>query len=201
LTGTDDPHSGRADHAAAEPRARPRRTLAVIGLAVGGLALVIGLSVVAFHSSASTTANTTTNPTNFDLPALSGTGRVRLADFRGRPTVVNFFASWCTECDAELPGFRAAVDTYRGRVNFIFVNANDPGDGKAMARAHDLPSQRVARDVGPPDGSDLYRAVGGDGGMPITVFYDAHDHIITRSFGAILGNDLKVAIRQAYGIS
>ena len=46
----------------------------------------------------------------FDLPNLEDQDnpddRVRLADFEGTPTVVNFFASWCTACDEELPDFR-----------------------------------------------------------------------------------------------
>lgn len=132
---------------------------------------------------------------------MSGPGRVRLADFKGKPTVVNFFASWCTECDAELPGFRAAVDKYKGKVNFVFVNSNDAGDGKGMARKHDLLSLAAARDVGSPNGSGLYRSLGGTGGMPITAFYDANGQVVDKSFGALLGSNLDDSIHRLYGVS
>ncbi len=192
--------SGRAARAGAERRAR-RRRLTIFGSVVAGAVVVAGLLAFALSSSSSSSGSATTTVTGFDLPVLGGPGRVRLADFRGKPTVVNFFASWCPQCDAELPGFRTAVEKYRGRVNFVFVNSNDPGDGKAMARAHDLLSLPVARDVGAPDGSRLYRALGGTGGMPITAFYDADGHVVDKVFGALLGANLDDALHRIYDIT
>ena len=42
-------------------------------------------------------------PIALSLPALTGTGQVALADFWGRPTVMNVFAAWCSVCDRKLP--------------------------------------------------------------------------------------------------
>ena len=44
--------------------------------------------------------------------------RVTLADYRGGPTVVNLFASWCVECDRELPGFARVSNELREQVQF-----------------------------------------------------------------------------------
>ena len=191
----------RAEREAANRRALRRRRLAITGSIVAGALVVVGLLVFAVRASSTSTANATTSATAFDLPALNGSGRVRLADFHGKPTVVNFFASWCTQCEAELPGFRAAVDKYHGKIDFVFINSNDPGDGKAMARRHDLLSLPVARDVGAPDGSGLYRSLGGTGGMPITAFYDASGHVVDKSFGALVGRSLDDAIHRVYGVT
>jgi cytochrome c biogenesis protein CcmG/thiol:disulfide interchange protein DsbE len=42
------------------------------------------------------------------LPTLDGSGTVNLADYRGRPVIVNFWASWCVPCRQEFPLFRDA---------------------------------------------------------------------------------------------
>src|SRR4051794_30027225 len=50
----------------------------------------------------------------FDVAALRGPGRVRLADYAGRPVVLTFWASWCISCRTEFPHLNALTRTYRG---------------------------------------------------------------------------------------
>jgi cytochrome c biogenesis protein CcmG, thiol:disulfide interchange protein DsbE len=59
-----------------------------------------------------------------ELPGLRG-GRVRLADLRGRPAVVNFWASWCPPCVAEMPDFERVHRRLGGRVGFVGINQRD----------------------------------------------------------------------------
>ncbi len=49
---------------------------------------------------------------DFELRTLDGKV-VRLSDLRGRPVVVNFWASWCHPCRKEFPELRRALRTYR----------------------------------------------------------------------------------------
>ena len=50
---------------------------------------------------------------------------VKLSDFFGKPIVLNFWASWCPPCKAELPDFEEACKRYEGKVTFLMVNLTD----------------------------------------------------------------------------
>jgi len=57
----------------------------------------------------------------FELPRLGGGVPVSLASTQGTPTVVNFFASWCRDCQAELADFAALSSATGGHVAIIGV--------------------------------------------------------------------------------
>ena len=49
----------------------------------------------------------------------------RLQELRGKPVVVNQWASWCTPCRREFPFFRDQASKLRGEVAFLGVNSMD----------------------------------------------------------------------------
>ena len=176
-----------------------RRAASLVAVTAAGIAIVAVVVVLAVRSGQSSERGDV-SATAFDLPRLDGHGRVRLASFSGRPTVVNFFASWCTACNAELPDFRRAADALQGRVNFVFVNSNESGDWHPMAERNGILRFTLAKDIKGTAGNGLYRSVGGTGGMPITAFYDARGKLIDASYGALTGGLLDQELQQRYGV-
>lgn len=75
----------------------------------------------------------------FDL-ALLGGGRITLEQFKGKPVVLNFFASWCVPCKDEAPMFsQAAVEYSPKGVIFLGIAYNDKEDkAKEFASQFDL---------------------------------------------------------------
>ena len=62
---------------------------------------------------------------NLPLTRLDGT-MTSVHDVRaGKPTVINYFASWCPPCKQELPHFQKAFDEYGDQISFIFLDALD----------------------------------------------------------------------------
>ncbi|MHB1487747.1 MAG: TlpA disulfide reductase family protein [Acidimicrobiales bacterium] len=189
----------RAAARAAVTRRRQMRNVAAGVLGALFLGGVITLAVVG-HGS---TAGSDTSPGAFVLPGLGTPGKVSLASFRGRPVVVNFFASWCTVCASELPVFAQDAQALRGQVDFVEVDALETGNGLGFAQRYHLSSSvtAVARDVGGSQGNGLYQALGGNGSMPMTAFYSAQGHLLSAHIGGFDATTLASQLHQFYGIT
>ena len=71
---------------------------------------------------------------DFELTTLDG-DTVRLADFRGTPVVLNFWASWCNPCRAEFPLLRETKARADGEFAVVGVDTGDiRSDGRQFAR-------------------------------------------------------------------
>lgn len=62
-----------------------------------------------------------------DFRLMSTDGKVvTLSALRGKPVVVNFWASWCPSCQAEFPDLHRAYLKSAGALNFLAINLNEP---------------------------------------------------------------------------
>jgi cytochrome c biogenesis protein CcmG, thiol:disulfide interchange protein DsbE len=131
----------------------------------------------------------------FDLPALiEGGPRVRLVSLRGRPAVVNFWASWCVPCERELPAFERVYRSVGDDVAFLGVNTKD-------SRRLGLELQDRAgltyRSGFDPEGrvADRYRLIG----MPTTVFVAPDGTLLERHAGPLTEQELRERLKRLFG--
>ena len=97
------------------------------------LALLCGCAEAPAETTAApTTLAPTVAPTGQALPMAPdftvydmGGNPVKLSDFIGTPVVLNFWASWCGPCKAEMPDFDETRKALEGKVQFLMVNLTD----------------------------------------------------------------------------
>lgn len=124
--------------------------------------------------------------------------RVRLRDYRGRVVVLNFWATWCAPCNAEMPLLVDAEKEYGARgVAFIGASLDDP---KTRSK---IPEFIGKYGVGFPvwlgaTGDDLARLRLGEA-VPATAFIDRDGRIATRVSGQIRAPELKERIEWLLG--
>jgi thiol-disulfide isomerase/thioredoxin len=189
------------------PSAGARRLRLIGPLIAVAVALVAALLIARLGSGGSqgtahdpgTPVTVSVDPARWELPRINGPGLVRLGDFKGKPLVVNFFASWCTPCRAELPLLSTAATQLGDRVRFAGVDSEESGDGLAMARQYGIGAWPLAQDVGGRSNSGLHDALGAMG-LPVTAFYDAQGKLLGVKLGAFVHDSLRDRLNQLYGL-
>ncbi len=188
-----------------ERRRRGRRTKPkpewLIGLLIAIVVTAIGLWLLDFAGAgddprfegegASSAALADTAGLEFQL--FNGTDS-SFEELRGTPVVVNFWASWCPACIAEMPDFQSVSDSLGEQVVFLGLNMQDPNRAAA---------ERLVQETGvtyllaaDPDGA-LFAEFGGIG-MPTTVFVDANGNIVDTHSGVLSAEALEERIREAF---
>lgn len=71
---------------------------------------------------------------DFTLTSLQGS-RVRLSSFRGKPVVLNFWATWCGPCKMEMPWFQEFANKYANQGLVVVGVANDEASPAVLRKA------------------------------------------------------------------
>ncbi|MFZ5824412.1 MAG: redoxin domain-containing protein [Bacillota bacterium] len=90
---------------------RPTWKRWVTGVSLGVASLLVLLLMLIPRTGADTMLRVGEPAPDFELTTLEGE-TVKLSALRGKPVVVNFWATWCTPCRKEMPHFQEVVDKY-----------------------------------------------------------------------------------------
>jgi cytochrome c biogenesis protein CcmG, thiol:disulfide interchange protein DsbE len=173
---------------------RLKATGQVIALAgVAGLLALLVWSVV--HQEHAPGVGSTAPA--FTLRKLEGPGKVSLASYRGKPVVLNFWASWCEPCKSEAAVLQRDWATYRGRgVVFLGVDYHDLGsDARRFVNAHSLTFPMLQ------DGSGNVTGRYGISQVPETYVLDREGRVVAHLRGPItdpgFADEFRTAIAKA----
>jgi len=143
------------------------------------------------------TANTKKNDLVETLGALALTdyqgAAVNLADFAGKPLIVNSWAVWCPFCRKELPDFAALQRELGDRVAVISIDRQE----KLAAAKGYTDELGITGDLlfllDPSD--SFYRAIGGFS-MPETIFINTDGTIVFHKRGPLTLEEMRAAVAQ-----
>jgi cytochrome c biogenesis protein CcmG, thiol:disulfide interchange protein DsbE len=160
-------------------------------IAAALLAVLAVITLAGQDGSAGTQPKTPPTASNFTLPELGHKDRiVSLAGYAGKPVIVNFFASWCAECQTETPELARFYRQSHGSTVIIGIDAND-STAKALPW---IRSKGVSYPVGV-DAHGLGPATAyGVNALPQTFFLDAQHRIVKRIYGAVTASDLRQGV-------
>lgn len=149
-------------------------------------------------------AESGTEPTVAELPLapdftvydLEGNS-YRLSDFRGKPVVLNFWASWCGPCKQEMPDFNTTYGELGDNIHFLMVNLADGYQETVESASSFIAGTGYTFPVYYDTGSEAAIAYGVYS-IPTTYFIDADGYAIAQATGAISADTLYQGIGMIY---
>jgi cytochrome c biogenesis protein CcmG/thiol:disulfide interchange protein DsbE len=167
---------------------RPLFWLILMGVFIGGvLAALLLVERPASPTSPTPAAPVVDAPApDFTVTTLDG-NPLQLSDLRGKPVFLNFWATWCVPCRAEMPAFAAFTAAYGDEAVILAVNADRESPEAVQAFLTELNAEAVPVALDPTgEVRDLYAVAA----LPTTYFIDATGKVRTVRFGEVTTNDL-----------
>jgi cytochrome c biogenesis protein CcmG/thiol:disulfide interchange protein DsbE len=180
---------------AAVPRAAGLPRTYYAAAAVAPLLILAAWGFILLASpSAPTVARVGQPAPDFALADLEG-NPVRLSDLRGRPVIVNFWASWCGPCVEEFPLLTRAASAHEGDdlavVGIVFRDRSEAARGFLERMGATWPALM--------DPGDAVAARFGIIGPPDTFFIDRRGVVVSRQIGQLSSADLERGLTQILG--
>ena len=148
------------------------------------------------------TQTTSTRGAPLTLPAAvalpDSNGKIHhLADYRGKPLVLNFWATWCEPCRREIPLLETLHQERGGSVQIVGVAVDFQADVLKYAQARGITYPLL---MGEKDGLAAVNALGMDTAFPFTVFADARGNIIAVKRGELHADEARLILSQVTAV-
>lgn len=129
-----------------------------------------------------------------------GGGIFRLSDLAGKPSVINFWASWCTFCIEEMPAFQQVYAAFAGRLEIVGadllgVDGETSGAAETFGR-----STGVRYPLIYDEGGLLYAHFSARLIMPVTIFVRPDGIVAYRQFGPLSEDALRTILATELGL-
>lgn len=136
------------------------------------------------NTAAASLQTSKTSAPDFTVQDVNG-NNVSLSDFKGKPVVLNFWASWCPPCKAEMPDYEKMFQQYSSKgVVFLMVNMTD-GNRETIATAKQFLKANkysfTAYFDAKSDAANTY----GISSIPDSIFIDKNGYVINAYEGMI----------------
>lgn len=116
-----------------------------------------------------------------------------LADWKGRPMVVNFWATWCAPCVKEMPELERLQQTHP-QVNFIGIALDSADNLRAFVQKVPVSYPLLMMGSG---ATDILRTLGNPtGGLPFTLVFNAEGRIEKSFLGQVNTLHLKAVLAR-----
>lgn len=116
------------------------------------------------------------------FPDLKGKPQA-IAQWKGKPLIINFWASWCGPCRAEMPEFVEQQRKYAGKVQFVGIAFDEPQFVKPFVQSLRINYPIL---IAPPEAMPLMKQEGNRvGGLPFTVIYNAKGEKVAAEAGLL----------------
>lgn len=102
-----------------------------------------------------------------------------------KPVFVNFWATWCPPCNAELPGIHDLYEQYKNKVNFVFLSNEAPGTIQSFILKHQYQDMPFYRYDGIP--KDFF-----SNSIPVTFIISREGEVVLEKRGAARWDSDKV---------
>lgn len=175
-------------------RSRDHRFRAGAGLA---LLVVSALALGACGGSSDSTSTSSSVPGTVPavhLVNLSDGSPADLAAFRGKPLIVNLWASWCTPCRTEMPVFEATQQRLGDKVQIVGITDDPNRDAAKQAAAATKVTYPLLVDT-----DEKLQSALGVTGLPATIFLDKNGAILENHAGILDAAGLDETIGRLYG--
>jgi len=196
-----------------------KKSLGLVGV-LSVVALVAAVWLVARPSQPGLTSPTDTNTDSSIPPEAASGGKIALqfyrnppavadvvmrdvdgvpistASLKGKVVIVNFWATWCPPCRAEIPDLIALQNKYKGQLQIIGISDDDdpPATVKKWAAEHKMNYPIVMAT------DDLRKAFSGVAALPTSFIIDRESRLVMRHVGMLMSATTEAETRHLAGL-